>query len=479
MGVMEQINTLYRSVAERVAHLIEHGTFRAGDRLPSVRRLSGELKVSITTVLEAYANLESQGLIEARPQSGYYVRPRLAPTPEIKPSRPPLRPSEVGVDELIMRVMNDMADQSLVQLGAAIPNPDLLPTQRLNRLLASAARRLQAQGNLYDVPPGCEALRIQIAQRTLEAGCTLLPDEIMTTNGCLEAVNLALRALCQPGDTVAIESPTYWGLLQTIQLLGLRVLEIPTHPRNGIDLDALQTAIGQNDVKAAIVMSNYNNPLGSLMSDDDKKALVRMLGQHKIPLIEDDIYGDMCFSPERPKVAKSYDRDGMVILCSSFSKDLAPGYRVGWMAAGRFHHDVCRLKAATNIANATLPQMAIADFLASGGYDHHLRRIRRIYESQVALVAQAVLKYFPEGTKVTNPAGGFVLWVELPKKVDSLELYEQGLREGITLAPGPMFSAKGRYRNYIRLNCAYWSERVERALISLGQITATLERSAS
>lgn len=465
--------TLYENVADRVRRMIEHGTFHPGDRIPSVRKLSNELAVSITTVIEAYSTLENQGLIEARPQSGYYVRRRLdAPEVRVRDRRAACRPAEIGVDELVIRLMRDAQNPRLVQLGAAIPNPELLPTARLNRMLAQAARRLGARGSAYDVPPGCAPLRVHIARRLIGAGCTVTPDEIITTSGCLEALSLSLRALCQPGDTVAIESPTYFGLLQALQLQGLRVLEILTHPRSGMDLDALRQAIDQNPgIKACLVMSNFNNPLGSLMPDENKKALVELLTEHDIPLIEDDIYGDLCFSAERPRVAKSYDRKDLVILCSSVSKDLSPGYRVGWVVSGRFHQQILRLKAATNIATATLPQYAVADFLESGGYEAHLRRMRRVYASQLECVMHAVQQHFPSGTRTTRPQGGFVLWVELPGRVDALKVYERALHAGITIAPGPLFCARQqRYRNFIRLNCAYWSDKVERAFMTLANI---------
>lgn len=469
----QETTKLYEAVASRIRRLVSHGTFKAGDRLPSVRRLSNELQVSISTVLEAYRLLESQGFIEVRPQSGYYVRTSFPSLPaEIEVSHPPSSPSQVGVDELVMRVMEDTRDASLIPLGAAIPNPQLLPTQKLNRSLIAAARLMESCGHIYDIPPGCEALRIQVAQRTLAAGCTLTPDEFVTTCGCLEAISLSLRAICQPGDTVAIESPTYFGILQALQFLGLRALEVPTHPRTGISVEALEKALRHNRVSACVVVTNFNNPLGCLMPDDAKRKLVEVLAEREIPLIEDDIYGDLSFSDERPHVAKAYDRNGLVLLCSSYSKDLAPGYRVGWVAPGRYKRAVMRLKASTNIATPTLTQLALADFLANGGYDRHLSRLRRIYACQVALVAQAVLEYFPTGTRVSQPQGGFVLWVEMPPQVDSLHLYQEALRVGITLAPGPIFSAKQGYRNFLRLNCAWWSEAVEKALPTLGRLVA-------
>jgi DNA-binding transcriptional MocR family regulator len=375
-----------------------------------------------------------------------------------------------------MMVMRDARNPDLVPLGLAAPNPETLPTDRLNRILSSVARRYKNQGISYDFPPGCEKLRVQLAQRSMTAGCSITPHQIVITSGCLEAVMLSLRAVCRPGDTVAIESPIFYNLLQVIEMLDLKALEIPTHPQNGISLSALRYALEHNPVHACLVIPNYNNPFGSCMADERKKELVRILAAHGIPLIENDVYGDLGFSYHRPTVAKRYDKKGLVILCSSFSKTLAPGYRVGWVVPGRFQEKIERLKAVSNIATATLPQLAIAEFLANGGYDHYLRKIRGIYSRQTSLMSQAITRYFPEGTKVNNPSGGFVLWVEMPEGIDSIKLYEHALNKGITIAPGLIFSASGKYRNFIRLNAAYWSDRIEQALATIGGLAAGMTR---
>ena len=302
------------------------------------------------------------------------------------------------------------------------------------------------------------------------AGCSLTPDEVVITSGCQEALGLCLRALCQPGDTVAIESPIYYGVLQAIEMQGLRALKIPTHPQDGISLDALEYALDQNTVKACVVIPNYSNPVGSLMPDGKKRRLVEMLTARGVPLIEDDLYGELGFGPARPRVAKAWDAAGNVFHCSSVSKTLSPGFRVGWAVPGRWQEAVECQKVVANLSTPTPTQLAVAEFLAGGGYDHHLRRLRRAHARQTALMGQAVAHFFPEGTKVTRPTGGFVLWVELPPESDALWLFERALSMGISLAPGPMFSARQRYANFVRLNTAFWSPRVEGALESLGRL---------
>jgi DNA-binding transcriptional MocR family regulator len=469
-------NTLYRQIAARMARLIEQDTFRPGERIPSVRGLSRQMAVSLATVLSAYGLLEDRGLIEARPQSGYYVRARFpnAPVPSVPelPS-PAVVPTPLSIGSICTMLMGDPRNRDFVPLGAAIPNPELLPIDKLTRALGSATRRHKQQSVFYDFLPGHKGLRMQIARRAMTAGCLLTPDDIVTTQGCTEAVNLCLRAVCRPGDTVAVESPTFYGSLQTIEMLGLNALEIPAYPDRGMSIDALRYAIEHNPINACLVVSNFSNPLGSCIPEESKKNLVELLAAHDIPLIEDDIYGDLCFDDERPIVAKAFDMKGLVLLCSSFSKTVAPGYRVGWVAPGRFQSQVERFKVLSNVATTTPTQLAVAEFLANGGYDHHLRKIRKAYRRQTILMAQAVARYFPEGTRVTRPSGGYVLWVELPEYVDSLKLYERALEACITIAPGPIFSAKQKYRHCIRLNAGFWSDAIEQAVATLGKLAET------
>ncbi len=472
-----QKRLLYEEIANHLAQLIRQGTFRPGQRIPSVRQMSQQQGVSISTVLQAYLLLEDRELIEARPQSGYYVRSRLpSALPEPEMSAPAADPSRVSLNELVMMVLRDALNPKLVQLGAALPNNNLLPTEKLNRIFYSLSKKLGDRSNLYMFPPGSEELRLQIAHRMVAAGCSLSPSDIVITSGCVEAVDLCLQAVCRRGDIVAIESPMYFGVLQTLEALGLQALEIPTHPREGLSLEALRFALEHSPVRAVLAISNFNNPLGSSIPDENKKELVSLLAKYEIPLIEDDISGEIFFGEKRPTVAKSYDRKGLVMLCSSFSKDICPGYRVGWTAPGKFTSTVEWLKFAVSVASGTLQQLAVAEFLENGGYDRHLRRIRREYARNVGLMSQAVMRYFPEGTRVTRPTGGFVLWVQLPETIDSLDLYKLALKGGITLSPGYIFSPTKQFRNFIRLNAADWSYEIESALERLGDMITELRR---
>lgn len=463
---------LYESVAESISGMISAGTLRPGERVPSVRRLSTQRRVSVATVLRAYEVLENRGLIEARPNAGYYVRHRPVVAEEPAISNPPKAPQLVGISALVQDVL-DARRPGVISFGTACPPPEYMPTAKLQRLTASIARRKPAALTQYVLPPGNEELRRQVARRSLDMGCNLAAKDIIITNGAMEAVNLCVRAVARPGDTIALESPTYFGLLQTLESMGLKALEIPTHPRDGISLEALEFALDRTKIAAVIVMPNAQNPLGFTMPDENKKRLVRMLEKRGTPLIEDDVYGELHFGDERARPAKAFDRTGNVMLCSSFTKTLAPGFRLGWTAAGRWQAQVQMLKFINTVGCPEILQMVLAEFLASGGYDRQLRSLRRAFRDQVSQMSAAICQYFPAGTRITRPSGGFILWVELPEGCDSEELFRQALRNNISFGPGVLFSATDRYRNCMRIGCAEpWSPRVEQAVARLGELAA-------
>ncbi|MBN8226530.1 PLP-dependent aminotransferase family protein [Corallococcus macrosporus] len=483
MGAGAQSLKLYESVAERLKDAIAAGTLRPGERLPSVRQLSARERVSVSTVLQAYVQLESQGLIETRPQSGHYVRERvrlrLAEPPV---SRPPVSATPVTVSDLVSHLYRASREPHIVQLGTAWPAPELLPTRRLSRELGQLAREQQAEGVMYDLPAGSKLLRQQLAKRSLEWGCALGADDFITTNGASEAVHLCLSlvAAARSGDTIAIESPAYYGTLLAIESLGLKALEIPCHPRHGMELDALESALERRRVAAVLVVPSFSNPVGSCMPEDNRRRLVELVTAHDVPLIEDDIYGDLHFGPERPRPCKAFDTRGLVMLCGSFSKTIAPGFRVGFVAPGRFRERMELLKFTQTVASPLLTHAAVARFLESGGYDRHLRGLRRNLASQVEHVAHAVAEHFPQGTRVALPSGGLLLWVQLPPSVDAHALNARALEAGISIAPGSIFSARpDSYRNFIRLSCGQpWTPRIEDAVATLGRMASGLMTTA-
>lgn len=467
---------LYMHLADELSLLVRSGQLRPGDRLPSVRRLVRLKGVSATTAVAALRAVEHRGFAVARPQAGYFARSAPVSAAEPGVTRPSASPRAVGVDSLLIQLIDASANPLLAPLGAATPDPNLFPLRRLQQLTASISRRKPRLLGEYGMDfGGTPALRHQLLRRYADMGCNISPEEVLITNGCTEALNLALQAVAQPGDTIAIESPVYYCILQVLQSLGLKALEIACHPRHGMRLDALKDALEARGraVRACVVSANFSNPTGACMSDEDKRRLVALCEQRGVPLIEDDIYGDLQHGGPRPVPAKAFDTTGNVILCSSFSKTLAPGARLGWLCGGRFSRALRLKKFAASGACAALFQDVLAEVLRSGGYERHLGQLRATYARQVAQMAAAVEKSFPAGTKLTRPDGGFVIWVELPRSVESLALFDLAIRSGVNFAPGPLFSATGRYRHFLRLNCGRrWSPQIEAAVACLGELAA-------
>lgn len=463
---------LYVQIAQTLSRQVASGALRPGDRVPSLRRLSEQKRVSITTALQAYMWLENRGYLEARPQSGFYVRTpfaKLIPEPQFEGNKS--QPIAAGNNTVLGELMDAANDPKNIPFGYGCMSPELFPNRRLNLILRHLVREAPLHSARYDFPPGIEALRRQIARHSLEMGCEYSADEIVITSGGLDAVNLSLRAVAKPGDVIAVESPTYFGILESIASLNMKVLEISTHPQGGMDLDELEHAIRKHQVKACVVMTNCHNPLGYVLSDQYKRALVELTGRAGVPVIEDDLYGDLVFEGPRPYPVKAFDRKSLVLYCGSYSKVLSPGYRIGWVVAGRFQREVQRLKLITSVATPSISQRVIAEFLESGGYARHVKRLKAILAGQVEFVRQAIAKYFPQGTRISRPAGGYMLWVELPPSINALKLYRAALEQHISILPGTIFSPTGKYEHYIRINCGIsWSEVYDKALLTLGKL---------
>ncbi len=464
---------LYEKLAADIAASIDSGLLKPGDRLPSVRQASSHRQVSPATVFEAYYRLEAQGLIQARPRSGYFVapRPRRLPLQPERPSTPDGGARTVAISDLVFAILRSAGTRDVVPLGSAFPSPLLYPLAKLGRALASAATHLDPWSTVDDLTPGNLELRRQIALRYLLDGVPTRPEDIVVTNGAMEALNLCLSAVCQPGDAVVVESPCFYVCLQALERLGLRAVEVATDPREGIDLDALDAAVRQHRPRACWLMTNFQNPLGSTLPDDKKRALVALAARHGLPVIEDDVYNELYFGTQRPASTRSFDEEGWVMHCSSFSKSLAPGYRVGWVAPGRFARQVAQQKLASSLATSIPVQLALAHYLARGSYERHLRGLRATLQRQRDEYIAAIADAFPDGTRVSRPGGGYFLWVELPGAIDSLVLRERAAEAGISIAPGPMFSAAGEFRHCLRINVGHpYTARVRHAVQQLGQL---------
>lgn len=461
---------IYNQIARGIAGQIKSGILKAGDRLPSVRVLCQEHGISMNTAKRVFLELESQSLVDSKPQSGYFVSrlPSIkSPLPEV--SRPSLIANDIEPDELINKVYANMGRKDLTLFSIGVPSGDLLPLAKLKKEIVHATRELKEGGSEYESVQGNLKLRRMIAFRSLAWGGNLHENDLITTSGGMNALSFCLMALTKPGDTVAMESPCFPGTLQLAISLGLKVLELPTHPTNGIEIEELKKVIPH--INVCLLVPNFNTPLGSFMSDASKKDVVALLAKHRIPLIEDDIYGDLYFGSQRPKCCKSFDTTGNVLWCSSASKTIAPGYRVGWVAPGNYKDQILKLKLVHSISSASITQEAIANFLKTGRYENHLRQLRRTLQENYHRYVQTIAQYFPKGTKTSRPQGGVSLWVEFDKRVDTVKLYDFAIKHQISIAPGRMFTLQNQFENCMRLCIGLpWTEELQFKLQQLGTL---------
>lgn len=468
---------LYQQVLDLIRDQVRSGALRPGDRLPSLRRLSDKLEVSVPTVRQAYLELEAQGRIEARPKSGYFVR-AVRQAPLVRRQNRRSVPVEVSCRRLIDRVYDAIHQPGVLPLGIANPCMALPATRTLHRAMKRVMARAEDRVLSYAPMTGEPGLKHQIAYRYLNQGGVVEPDQIIITNGGQEALSLALQSIARRGDVIAVESPAYMGLLELIESLDMRALEIETCPVAGVSLEALERALDRHPVRACMFSSSIYNPLGCVSSDEHRQRLVRILERRDIPLIEDDVYGELKFEGPRPRPAWFFSRKNQVMTCGSFSKTVAPGYRVGWLLPGRQWEAASKLKRAMSCSSGLLTQMTLAEHLAVGDYDRHLKRLRPVLQHNAARMATAVQHSFPEGTRVSDPRGGSVLWIELPRSVDSATLFGTAIEAGISIMPGTVFAAGNRYRNFIRLSFGHpWNEKLEHGVERLGELSCEAARS--
>lgn len=472
---------LYLQVAEAIARSIRSGALQRGERVPSVRRMAAQRSVSPATVTQAYRWLEDARLIEARPRSGYFVsqRPAVPALAEPETSCPPTASLPVDRSGRIARLMSWSEDADYVSFGAACPHGEMFDQDRLRRALTRAATRHRRLLVEYAKPPGRIELRQAIARHAIHMGCQLDPRQVLVTHGCLDGIVSCLRAVTQRGDVVALESPTYFGLLEILEVLGLRALEIPTHPRDGLALDALQLAFETQPVKAVLIVPTLSNPLGACMPLAERRRLARMAAEYQVPVIEDVIYNDLCEQDERRRAVKSFDTSGHVMICGSFTKTLTPGLRLGWLEGGRWHEQIVRQRAASGAAQSPVVELAMADLLSQPGNESNYRALRAAIATRCDDARELIAQSFPKGTRVTDPPGGYILWVELPGGLDAEALQRACLAERIVVAPGSLFSATERYRHFVRLGVGgRWDETLREGLRRVGRIACTMLRDA-
>lgn len=462
----------YEKVEQRIMGLIGQGMVKPGEKLPSIRSLGRSMGMSMTTVIQAYGELEKKGIIQSRERSGFFVHPELSTLgrPQLE-SRFNTSPTLVNLSGRIQTVLDMVGRREVLPFGVACPSEQVLPGKKLATIMGRICREHPARTMEYETITGAFELRTELAMRCLENGIKAGPDSLIITSGALEGISIALRALTRPGDNVLVQSPTYYCFLQLLEVLKLRAIEVPSCPEDGINPKDVSKALSRFNISAAVLCPTYNNPDGSLTPEAAKKEITSMLAGRGIPLIEDDVYGEVSFTSPRPRTCKSFDRDDNVVLCSSFSKTLAPGYRVGWIMPGKYFDKCLEVKATTNVCTATPPQLALAQALKSGVYDQHMKKYLKVVAGQMQAIRYAVGKYFPEGTRATSPSGGLALWLELEKDVHARDVFERALKKGVGIVPGFLFSPSDRFKNFIRLTVTgRWDDEMENGIKVLGDI---------
>lgn len=460
----------YGQLADQLQQQIESGVWRPGERIPSIRQSCKIHHLSPMTVLQAYQLLESRGLVLARPQSGYYVK-AASPPQRISAPQQAHYSGSVDINDLVFEVLQASKSRDLVPLGMAVADPALFPHPQLGRALGSCMRRLDPFSTVADLPPGNETLRRAIARRYANDGLLVDPQQIIITTGAMEALSLSLQVLTAPGDWVVVESPTFYGALQAIERLQLKAVEIPVTPGVGIDLALLAQALAERPIKACWLMGNVQHPLGHTMPDGHKEALMALLNAHKVPLVEDDVYAEIYFGRERPRPLKHWDARGDSLLCSSFSKCLAPGFRVGWVVAGPHAERIQRLQLMSTLSTNVPSQLALADMLRQGGVDAHFRRLRHTLAQRQQQMRAALQRLLPQDVRISSPDGGYFLWLEFDSRLDSRTLHAQALACGFSLAPGALFSSQGQHNHCLRLNSSHpWNPALEAALTRLADL---------
>ncbi|QHM72409.1 PLP-dependent aminotransferase family protein [Mixta intestinalis] len=465
----------YLQLVEQIQAQIDAEVWQPGEKLPSLRDQVSLSGMSLMTVMHAYQVLESQGIIVSRPQSGYYVAPRTEFLSQPVTHQKVQLAETVDINAFIFDVLQACRDPLTIPFGSAFPDPELFPQRQLMRALNHVSHSLTPGDAINNLPPGNEALRKTLARRYAQQGITVSPDEIVITNGAMEALSLSLQAVTEPGDWVIIENPTFYGALQAIERLKLKAVAIATDPQHGMDLNELEQALQRWPVKACWLMTNQQNPVGFTLSREKKKMLVNLLAEHNVVLIEDDVYSEIYFGADKPLPAKAFDRQGNVLHCSSFSKNLVAGFRVGWVAAGKQALRIQRLQLMSTIATSAPMQLALANYLGTRSYDSHLRRLRQVLEQRKNLARQSLKRHLPCGARINDSRGGYFLWIELPRQVNATQLYYRALEHNISIAPGSMFSSGQQYANYFRFNTAWrWDDAMEAAIARLGALIADM-----
>ncbi|MGH1400172.1 MAG: PLP-dependent aminotransferase family protein [Acinetobacter tandoii] len=445
---------MYKSeqLALSLKHLIETGTWKLHEKLPSLRQQAETSGFSLITVMNAYQELEAQGLIYSKEKLGYFVADNPLQTALAKKV---VLNEKIEINSLVFRYLKSIQSEKIVPLGSAFPNSQLLYSPKLMQTLAQQAKHRISYEQTPSLPPGNYELRKQIAQRYCMQGIPTDPSDIVITSGGLDALNLSLKAMTQAGDYILLQETIFYGAWQAAENLGLKVITIPEHPEHGLDLEAFKKAITSYPIKVCLLMLNSHNPIGFTVNEDIKFELAKLLHEHEIYLIEDDVYEELYYDQKKPLSMKYYDQQNLVLHCSSFSKTLGAGFRVGWVYAGKFSEHIQHVQLMSTISVNSFIQNALADYLTHRHYEKHLKNLRNTLKRLKNQYYQYLIKKLPEDCQVSYYPSGYFLWITLPQHIDSSRIYEQMILNDIGVAPSILFYRKNKKQNHIRINCSF------------------------
>ncbi|ENV17030.1 aminotransferase-like domain-containing protein [Acinetobacter guillouiae] len=457
---------MYKS--EQLAHslklLIENGTWKAHEKLPSLRQQVEQSGLSLITVMNAYQELEAQGLIYSKEKSGYFVVEQSSD----HPTTLHVINETVEINSIVFKYLKSTQSEHIIPLGSAFPNSQLLYSAKLIQTLGQLARQRRSYEQTPSLPPGNYQLRKIIAQKYAMQGIPTDPSDIVITSGGLDALNLSLQALTQAGDYILLQQTIFYGAWQAAERLGLKVITIPEHPEHGIDLDAFEQAILKYPIKVCLMMLNGQNPIGFTVSDEIKLKLAKLLNQYQIYLIEDDVYEELYYDQKKPLSMKYFDQQNWVLHCSSFSKTLGAGFRIGWVYAGKFSEHIQHTQLMSTLSVNSFIQNALVEYLSHRHYEKHLKTLRSTLQRYKKQYFNYLKTHLPEQCHVNYYPSGYFLWIELPEQVDSNEIYQRMLEHGISVAPSSLFNISNQQNHFIRMNCSFeMNEKIQNALNQL------------
>ena len=461
---------VYQQIADQIREAVAARRLEAGMRLPPIRELAKRLGVNRDTVAVAYEVLARSGLVKSTVGRGTFVTD---PPPPALP--PPFEPVLSSLTERLLVLERSRprfgSAVDAVPMHALIPDPSLYPTDAFRKSLNRAILAGGPELFLYGGPQGHPHMREVLAKRLCSSGVQVSPDELVLCHGASQGIGLALRLFAEPGDLIAVEEPTYNNVLATSSALGLQTVPVPMR-EEGPDLAALERALKRPEVKLLYTIPTFHNPLGMTTSVSHRRALLAVAARCGKPVIEDAYEADLGFDGTPVPPLTAFDDAGIVVHLSSFSKSLFPGVRVGAVAAhGRLVDALTVLKQATDLSDAMPLQAALAEFVESGEYDRHLRRMRRVLRGRRDALLEALDEHLPEGSRWTRPDGGYQVWVELPLGIDTSELLPDAVAAGVLFAPGAQFHHDGRPSNALRLTFAQADEAaLRRGVKILGDV---------